>query len=147
MSRDDFRLRSVLRVRQRDLDAAKGRLADELREKERERREQRLHLTRLRDTSKKLHDRLTRGTSAALLRTVDGAMAAAHTGAVLAGERAAARDATISNARAMITNARRRLRSIEILEEHWREQVRRERSRHEQKELDEIAIQKRGGIS
>ena len=147
MSRNDFRLRSVLRARQRDLDAAKGRLADELREKDRETHEQRRHLTRLRETSEELHDRLSRGTSAALLRAVDGAMAAAHTSAALAGERAAARDATIHDARAMITDARRRLRSIEILEDHWREQIRRERSRSEQKQLDEIAIRPRGEVS
>ena len=147
MSRNEFRLRSVLRARRRDLDAAKGRLADELREKAREKREQKLHLARLRDTSKELHDRLARGSSAGLLRTVDGAMEAAHTGAILAGDRAAARDATIRDARAMITDARRRLRSIEILEDHWKEQIRRERSRNEQKELDEIAIRRRGGAS
>jgi len=147
MSRNEFRLRSVIRARQRDLDAATGRLADELREKDREKREQKLHQARLRDTSKELHDRLTRGSSAGLLRTVDGAMEASHMGAVLAGERAAARDATIRDARAKITDARKRLRSIEILEDHWREQVRRERSRNEQKQLDEIAIRLRGEAS
>jgi len=147
MSRHEFRLRSVLQARKRELDTARGQLADELREKNRELREQQSHLMHLRDTSRNLHDRMTLGTSAATLPAVDGAMEAAHAGAIAAGERVDARKESIDSAIVRITDARKRLRSLEILEARWHERKRRERSKHDQKRLDEIATRPRRGLS
>jgi len=128
-----------LRIRQRELDVARGRVAEKRREKAREQREQASQLKTLDDTSRQLHARLSSGASANLLRAAGAAMDVAHTKASRAGQRAQAQNAVIEDALSALTESRKRARSLEILESKWIERERRESARRDQKRLDEIA--------
>lgn len=147
MSRRDFKLRSVLDARKRDLDSARGHLANELREENLERQGQSLLRTRLEDTAEQLHERLTHGSSAGMLPTVGDAMQATYHELQLGQQKAVARTESVEEARARLIDARKKLRSLEILEERWRANERRERAKSDQKRLDDIRIPQPGAGS
>lgn len=147
MSRRDFRLRSVLRARKRVLEAAQAQLGEMQRERARESVAQQQSRERLRSASEELHERLRVGTSAATLRAVDAAMHVAHAECVSSVERVKAIDRDIEVARAAVTDAKKRVRGVEVLEERWWDRTRRDRAKRDQKRLDEIAIRSGEGVS
>lgn len=146
MSRREFRLRSVLSVRRRELDAAQARLADEMRKKARAVQMREHHLARLHAASQRLHERLRHGAPAAMLRAVDGAMETAYASALRASDLADTLDHAIAAARAAVTDAKKKASSIEILEERFRERARTDRMKNEQKRLDDVANRESGGV-
>jgi len=130
MSTREFRLKTVLRARKRELDLARGQLASRLREQENEAQEQERLLARLEETSQALHARLSLGSPATILHAAGGAMDAARGGAEAAGRRAMACEAAIAEARGAVIESKRRLRGLEILEKRWLDREQKIRTKH-----------------
>ena len=143
MKRRIFRLATVLRVRERQLQAAQAELARLRREQENERRDGERLLAEAVSAGRDLDARLVAGSSAGILQSASLAGDRLRAGAGAAASRAEALEAPVAQARAGVLDAKRRVRGLELLEEKSRQRLRVEQLRSETRVLDEIGTRSR----
>jgi flagellar export protein FliJ len=137
-----FRLEPVLGVREFSLERARLRLAEDVVAYERARDEVANAADTARATEQALAARLREGVAAAEVRAAAAALADRRLDSQAAAERSAAALAQVDEARERVRGAHAAVRAIEILREKAFAAWQAEWRRREQRELDEVAVER-----
>ena len=138
-----FRLAPILRLRERQLDAARGRLAAAVGERDAARAEQHRLLAVAEASGRELQARLVRGVAAGIVQSAGRSEEVQSAAAGAAAHRADALEEKVATARRALLEAKREVRGLEILEEKSRQRELAWRARRETRVLDELGARRR----
>jgi len=149
MKRTTFRLDPVLRVRKRELDRARGSLAEAIQDSARWRREQARWTDEALAESRSISARLGEGMNAGLLRATSASVDAARQRAAEASQQLQTSEQKVAGALEDVVAAKTRVRALEILRERRQREQRVLEEHQAQLRLDEvgarIALQQQTG--
>ena len=139
MMRARFRLDPILRLRERELSRAQSTLAQRLRARSEEAAERERWLDHVSEGARTLAARLEVGIRAGSVQITSLAIDAARVAEKAAAARLRAQDESVTTARSAVTEARRRVRALEIVRSRFHASEQERESKRLQRDLDEVA--------
>lgn len=139
MKRARFRLDSILRLREEELSLARSTLAERLRAQGAETAERDRWLEHVSRGVQTLEAGLESGLPAGAAQVTNLAIEASRAAEKAATSRLRVQDESVANARSEVTEAKRRVRALEIVRTRFQASEKEREAKRAQRDLDEIA--------